>query len=442
MASRQDQLHSYQFVVQRVVSALVMRDTDPAQPPFRRVAGATLVGALIAALGVGGAAALGAVRPGSSGKWRNDKAIIVERESGALFVYRDEVLHPVLNQASALLILDSAGAPTVVVPRSALTGAPRGETLGIPGAPTSLPPAAGLRKGAWTVCSTRDGSVLFVGGGPSGGTPMSEKGLLVTDPQQRPYLVWHGHKHLIRRPEAVLPALVWSGRPAVAVAPALLNALPSGTDLVTPAVPERGKAVPAGTIGQVYSVDSSPGRQYFVVTADGLASLTQMQAALLLAVPETAPLSTLSAAQFSQLVTGDAVQPFAPDPGGAAALPAVTPEVFEGRADVVCTAEAVTIGANPPDLSRALRTASATADGAVLADRVVVPPGSGALVRTETGVVSLVTDLGRRHAVPVPDALAALGYSGQEPVAVPSQVVALLPGGPALDPAAAARPVQ
>lgn len=95
-----------------------------------------------------------------------------------------------------------------------------------------------------------------------------------------------------------------------------------------------------------------------------------------------------------------------------------------------------------PDLSHALRTASATQGGTVLADLVVVPPGSGALVRTETGVLSLVTDLGRRHTVPVPDALGALGYAGQEPVAVASQMVALLPAGPALDPAAAAQPVQ
>jgi type VII secretion protein EccB len=448
MASRQDQLQSYQFVVQRVVSALVMRETDPAQPPFRRVAGAALVGVLLAALGVGGAAAFAALRPGSSGKWRNDKAVIVERESGALFVYRDRVLHPVLNQASALLIVGSAGAPTVVVPRAALAGAPRGETLGIAGAPASLPAAKGLRKGPWTVCSTPDGSVLFVGGGPSGGTPLGEKGLLVTGPGQQTHLVWHGHKHLIRQPGPVLAALVWSARPRVAVSPALLHAVPSGTDLVTPVVPDRGRTVPAGKIGQLYAVTTGPRTDAFLVTAGGLASVTPLQAALLLAAPETASvqggggLLPLTAAEFTALVQGRPVAPFEPDPGGAGALPAAPPELFDGDPQAVCTAEAVTVGAAPPDLSRTLRTASATADGSVLADRVAVPPGSGALVRTETGVLSLVTDLGRRHTVAAPDALAALGYAGQEPVSVPSQVVALLPAGPALDPAAAARPAQ
>ncbi|GAA2386021.1 type VII secretion protein EccB [Dactylosporangium salmoneum] len=448
MASRQDQLHSYQFTVQRVVSALVTRDTDPAQPPFRRVAGATLVGVLLAALGVGGAAALGALRPGTSGKWRNDKAIVVEQESGALFVYRDQVLHPVLNQASALLILNSAGAPTVVVSRAALADAPRGETLGIPGAPSSLPPASGLRKAAWTVCSTPEGSVLFVGGGPSGGTPLGDKGVLVTGPGSQTYLVWHGHKHLIREPGAALAALVWSGRPQVAVAQALLHAIPSGTDLVTPPVPDRGKTVPAGKIGQLYGVTSGSRTDAFLVTGDGLASVTPMQAALLLTAPETAAvqgggqLLPLTAAEFSGLVQGKQVKPFAPDPGGDGALPAAPPELLDGQPDEVCTADGVTVGSARPDLTRALKTASATAEGAVLADRIVVPPGSGALVRTETGVLTLVTDLGRRHALPVPDALGALGYGGQEPVAVPSQMVALLPAGPALDPAAAAQPAQ
>jgi len=54
MPSRQDQLHSYQFMIQRVVAALVMRETDPARSPFRRAAGATLASVLCAAIALGG----------------------------------------------------------------------------------------------------------------------------------------------------------------------------------------------------------------------------------------------------------------------------------------------------------------------------------------------------------------------------------------------------
>jgi type VII secretion protein EccB len=427
-------------MVQRVVAALVMRETDPAQSPFRRVAGATLVGVLLAALGVGGAAAYAVLKPGASGKWRNEKAIILEKESGALFVYRDQVLHPVLNQTSALLILNSAGVKTVSVSRAVLAEAPRGAPLGIPGAPTSLPTAASLRKDPWTVCSSQDGSVLFVGGRPDGGTALGERGMLASSPTQETYLIWNGHKHLIRQPGAVLPALVWSGRPQVTVAQALLHAVPSGTDLVTPVVPDRGKTATGGKVGQLYGVRTGDRIDAFVVTVDGLASLTPLQAALLLAAPETASvqgrkdLLPLSAGEFSGLVQDKQVKPFVADPGGDGALPANVPELLDGQPSVVCMAEAVTVGATLPDLSRVPSTPSASSAGTVLADKIVVPPGSGALVRTDTNVLTLVTDVGRQHVLPVADVLPALGYQAQEPVKVPGELVGLLPVGPALDP--------
>src|SRR5947209_6828481 len=110
MSSRQDQLHSYQFMVQRVVAALVMRETDPVRSPFRRIAGSTLVGVLLAALALGGVAAYSVINPGGSVAWRDESAVIVEKETGAIYVYRDHLLHPVRNYTSALLVL---GTPSV-----------------------------------------------------------------------------------------------------------------------------------------------------------------------------------------------------------------------------------------------------------------------------------------------------------------------------------------
>jgi hypothetical protein len=83
MPSRQDQLQSYRFTVQRVVSALVMRETDPEQPPFRRAAGAVLAGVLVAVIGLGGFVAYGAIAGDGGTEWRDTSALIVERESGA-----------------------------------------------------------------------------------------------------------------------------------------------------------------------------------------------------------------------------------------------------------------------------------------------------------------------------------------------------------------------
>ena len=75
MASRQDQLHSYQFTVQRVVSALVAGDTDPARPPFRRAAGGILAGVLLGALTLAAVAVYGVLAPGGGTGWRDGNSV-------------------------------------------------------------------------------------------------------------------------------------------------------------------------------------------------------------------------------------------------------------------------------------------------------------------------------------------------------------------------------
>jgi hypothetical protein len=52
-----------------------------------------------------------------------------------------------------------------------------------------------------------------------------------------------------------------------------------------------------------------------------------------------------------------------------------------------------------------------------------------------------VTDLGVRYPVPTAAVLGLLGYAGVSPVRLPAGLVALLPSGRALDPAAALVPV-
>ncbi|HEY0620765.1 MAG TPA: type VII secretion protein EccB, partial [Kribbella sp.] len=50
MATKRDQLQAYQFLVQRVVSALVIRESDPEQPPFRRPTAAAIGSVALAVL--------------------------------------------------------------------------------------------------------------------------------------------------------------------------------------------------------------------------------------------------------------------------------------------------------------------------------------------------------------------------------------------------------
>ncbi|MEU5910352.1 type VII secretion protein EccB [Micromonospora sp. NPDC047527] len=453
MPSRQDQLHSYQFSVQRAVAALVMRETDPAQSPFRRLAGAGLASVLVAAIGLGGSALYGLFAGGGKG-WRDPGAVIVEKESGARFVYRDQRLHPVLNYASALLIVGADRSKTVLVSRRSIDGVPRGLPLGIADAPDSLPAPGRLATSPWTVCSTTPAgaggdeprSALLIGTEPGGGRPLGDDALLLRHPDGGLHLVWHQRRYLVRDPNRVLAALATTSARAVPVAPALLNSLPAGVDLAPLALPGAGSpstGVPGATIGQVYLVrNSGGGRQHAVALDDGLAGITELQAGLLLARTGQGEPEPMTLGRFAAL-------PTMPDlaPSGPTAPPPAPPRLAAADAAVCARvgddggASEVRWGVHLPDLAAVPRTAPA--GGAVLADHVVVEPGRGAVVEAAAapgasgGAVSVVTDLGRRYVLADREVLAMLGYRDLRPVRLPAGLVSLVPAGATLDPAAA-----
>jgi type VII secretion protein EccB len=460
MPSRQDQLHSYQFMVQRVVAALVMRETDPAQSPFRRAAGATLASVLIAAIALGGVGVYGAVVGGGGKSWRDPAAVIVEKESGARYVFRDEKLHLVLNYASALLIVGGAQPKTVLVSRKSIEGVPRGNTLGISGAPDSLPAANRLSVAPWTICSTllaADGppaprSALLVGADVGGGTPLGDNAVLVRHIDGALFLIWHNRRHLVRDQDLVLPALTWASERPVPVAPALLNALPAGADLGRVPIADVGQQsdkVDGARIGEVFVVASQGGgRQYAVAKRDGLAGITEVQADLLLTAGRQDDPTSMSQSVYARVPKVATL--VSDDPG---APPATRPNLVPAESGGICGqvrddsgVHQVLIGATLPDLTNAARTAAQSPQGAALADHILVEPGRGAVVEAVAapglsgGTISVITDLGRRHAVTSSEVLAMLGYSTAKPLRLPASLVALVPAGKALDPEAARSP--
>ncbi|MGC4896690.1 type VII secretion protein EccB [Micromonospora sp. DT31] len=457
MASRQDQLHSYQFTVQRAVAALVMRETDPPQSPFRRLAGAGLASVLVAAIALGGVALYG-LFTGGGDSWRETGAVIVEKESGARFVYRDEKLHPVLNYASALLIIGAEQPKTVLVTRRAIDGVPRGLPLGIADAPDSLPASNRLVRGGWTLCSVAGGeagrgeagagaarSALLIGRDATGGRPLGDQGLLVRHPDGGLHLLWHDRRYPLRDTDRVLAALAATRERAVPVAAALLNTLPAGADLAPPPVGALGtpsEQVTDAAVGDVYLVrNSGGGRQYAVAQRAGLAGITELQAALLLARTGQGEPKPITLGRFAAV-------PKQPDlvPGGPTAPPAAPPSLAAAEGGTLCAragddagVRELHLGATVPEAG----TGSAPGARGGLADQVVVEPGRGALVEAVAapgatgGAVCVVTDLGRRYALTGADVPGMLGYTGVRPVRLPAGLVDLLPAGSPLDPESA-----
>ncbi len=443
MASRRDQLQSHQFLTQRVISAMVMRETDPAQSPLRRGIGAVFAGLMISVMVAAGFGVYGLLTKTGGDAWKTDGAVVIERETGAAFVFQGGELHPMLNYASALLVTGSAPRAVFRQSAGALNSVPRGVMLGIPNAPDSLPAAADIVTTPWTVCAGGAVTALDIGTAPVGATAMGDRGVLVGDPSTGATdLIWHGTRYAIGAD--VLPALFGVVTPT-AVGSAWLNGIPQGPDIVPFDIPDRGTpsdAAPAYTVGQILSTPiGTGGQQFWMVLSAGLAPITELQKDVAVSRGAGAPQQvTAAAATAIQRTT-------VPGQTTARALPTRPPTLIPAPQRMCAVfrgggAPSISVGGSAPPPG----TPTGSHAG-VVADTVSVPPGHVAVVRVMASADStlsgycLVTDLGIRYAVASDDVLTMLGYQAADAVAMPAALIRLIPAGPALDPAAAAQPV-
>ncbi|WP_027943989.1 type VII secretion protein EccB [Amycolatopsis taiwanensis] len=476
MASKRDQLQAYQFLVQRAISALVTRETDPQQPPFRRPAGAAFVGIALAIISLACVGVYGMIVPGGNNSWRTQSAVIVEKETGTQYVYLNEKLYPVANYASALLLLGDYRS-TVEVSRNSLEGVPRGPRIGIAGAPNGLPAAEKLLTGSWSLCSTPASdasgteiaqSVLMAGAQPSGGLGLGDQALLVELVSNGDrYVVWRGYRHKINDYGTVGTGLALTAEPWARVDQAWLDVLPEGAPIEPVEVAQAGQpstAVPGRTdilIGSLLVVQASGGgRQYYLAEHDALRPITELQYEIQLAdahvaqaaypggVPKALPLAPMLAAAARRLDPVAAAADAAPT-----ARPSIVP-LADNQVTACATFDPgnvtprVVLGATLPPANAWSTTTGRSAAGTPLADRIYVPPGRAALVSAlpsagaPSGTLTLVTDMGRRYPLASSDVLKMLGYSAATPVRLPGGLVARVPEGAGLDPVAAQRVVS
>src|SRR5947209_17321732 len=152
MQTRRDQVQAHTFVVGRMVSALVRAEPDAQFSPLRRFTVGLVIGVVLGGITLAGFGVYGVFSPGGSRSWKQPGVLIVEKETGARYLYVDGQLHPVLNYTSARLIV--GGPPTIVqVSRNSMRGVPHGLPVGIEAAPDYLPDLARLDGTQWQVCS-------------------------------------------------------------------------------------------------------------------------------------------------------------------------------------------------------------------------------------------------------------------------------------------------
>lgn len=466
MQSRRDQVQAYFFVVGRLVAGLVQGKPDVLEHPNKRFNGGTVLGVLLAGLIVAIFGIYGLFVPGGNNTWRADGTIVMEKESGARYLFTGGQLRPVLNMASALLAAGQSHKLSSVS-QASLTGVPVGTPIGIPGAPDGLPTAGKLNAGSWMVCARpSDGmavasvpTVTLRLDQPIGVRLPADQGLVVATPDGATYLVWRGNRHRIAD-MVTLEALGYDAERTLKVAPAWLNVIPAGADLKAPAIAGTGGPGPAvggqpGRIGQLYEVlnPAISSDQSYVLTGTGLLPVSHTIEAMLLAAPST-----------RDAYPGEQVRPIVVGPGALAGVPLVGGEASAG--DLPPTPPVVAdlgMGMEPcmsfdPQvdggragtlmaLPRASENAAVTPAGrqvaGVTADQVVVPAGSGALVSSwpapgaAPGTEYLVTDLGVKYPLVDESVASSLGYGNVAGKRISPVLLNLLPTGPALDPVAA-----
>ncbi|MGY0021408.1 type VII secretion protein EccB [Streptomyces sp. cg35] len=484
MQSKRDQVQAHSFVMGRLSSGLLLADPDAPESPLGRTTRGVLFGLLVTVLVAAGATVYGLLRPGGNDSWRSGESLVVNRDTGARYLYTGGTLHPVRNYASARLI-GGAELTSVDVGTASLRGTPVGAPVGIPGAPDTLPGAGELDGGAWHMCVTgAAGALPSTGGGTEAGVNKpgattvvagaslatralaGDRAVLVQGPDRKEYLVWRGSRLPLDETSDARGALGYGSESPMPVSAAFLDALAPGAELAPPEVPGRGEKGPdlggePTRVGQVFKVTVPGGSStYQLLRSDGLVPLSRTGAALVLGDPATQKEAYEGQSPTARTVGADALRQHraasAARSSDASGLPATPPEPQSTPRGSALCAE-VDGGAQGARISSVLVSLDALAPLAVSAgtagppqpacvapDATVVRPGHGALVRAlnasgaaHAGTTYLVADNGVKYRIASKEALAALGYGADDITSVPAPLLSTLPTGSDLDERAA-----
>ncbi|MPY54000.1 type VII secretion protein EccB [Streptomyces acidicola] len=329
---RRDELAAYTFARKRTVAAFLAPSPggseEGAPRPVRTVMPSLAVGVVL----VIGFIAWGVIKPTAPKGWDTPgEYIIVDSDSTTRYVVladegtKAKTLHPVLNYASAKLLLDKGKGSVIEVPGKEIdkSGIAHGATLGIPYAPDRLPAKDDAKKAkTWAVCERpapgSDGAIdraVFVLDSDDAKVLEdsrkvdNRKALYVEDPKtEQQYLVDGKGNAFVLGPRSVQSgqpglddtameqlraAVLGSGATPQPVSQEWLRTLHEGGVITFPTIPGIGgttsvEGLPeeARTVGRVLKASEAQGDQYYVVLKDEVAAITPFVANLLKSSPQ------------------------------------------------------------------------------------------------------------------------------------------------------------
>lgn len=506
MASRRDQLNAYTFAKHRMLASFVQSSPDASDETAPRPLRAVLPSAIVGVVVLAAFGAWGMFKPTAPQGWDDpgQKVIIASKSTTRYVVLKTKgkvQLHPVLNMASAKLVLNTqSDVDVVTVDESILDNGkiPHGVTIGIPYAPDRLP--SGEEAGAakrWAVCERPSGSgdsiqkAAFVLAkrdmGKTEGAKQKLHGgelLYVVTPDKTRYVVdAQGSAYKVDATNSLLlRTLVGTNREPQHVTREWIDTLHPGDPISFPRV-DGTPTAPAHAPGQLDSQANRVGmvlrapvngeEKFYVVLPNRVAPISDFVAQLLLA---SSDLVHLNQAGHALEVSSGAINPGQPF-GGEHNWPTETPSAVndtstaDGSRNTICN---VLRDVNAKTGDTTLSTWAGTDFPAVLAtgsSSAYVTAGSGQLYRqfqgkeTKVGSVFLATDTGLRYALQSNDDSATndagigitakqrqelqqeaklaqthLGYADLDPTPIPAAWSEFLPTGPRLSTAAARQP--
>ncbi|MFI6870136.1 type VII secretion protein EccB [Nocardia sp. NPDC050406] len=457
------QVSGYRFLVRRMEHALVRRDVRMLHDPMRSQTRAFTVGVVLALVVLAGCGVLALLRPQDK---MGGSEILIGKDTGAVYVVIDGVVHPALNLASARLAAGEAAKPATVK-ESELAKKPRGQLLGIPGAPASLNFDDSGQGRTWTVCDalSNDGSRELTTSVLAGdldlgdkASPLAPGAALLVQGRDATYLVYDNQRARVdMNDRAVVDALDIRGMTPRPISEGLLNAIPEVLPIVAPPIPDVG-ATPAYSLGDHRVGDVVQVRtddKYYVVLADGLQPISRLTADLIRNTYRSTPADTyIAQADRTAAPVSSALR--------VSHYPATAPSIVDGKdqpvdclswqpipvandkSDGSMRAELTVLTGHTvpiPDKARLVPFAQADGSGPE-ADAYYMRPGAGAYVQA-TGIepdsqrrdsLFYISDFGVRYGISGLDAAKALGMDPEhvQPEPAPWPIIGLLAPGPAL----------
>ncbi|MEU6578335.1 type VII secretion protein EccB [Streptomyces sp. NPDC046805] len=471
MAKRRDELAAYTFARKRTVAAFLAPSPggseEGAPRPVHTVMPSLAVGVVL----VVGFIAWGVIRPTAPQGWDTPgEYIIVDSDSTTRYVVLDDkarsgkktpTLHPVLNYASAKLLLDKGKGSVIEVPGKEIdkSGIPHGATLGIPYAPDRLPAADDAEKAkTWAVCERPapgsdkavDRAVFVLDAADAktldnAGKVDAREALYVVDPKTSHEYLVDGKGHAFPLGDAAAAdstgmeqlraAVIGTTAQPQPVSQEWLHTLDQGGAISFPTVPSAGQPTTvqglpaqAQTVGRVLKAQDAQGAQYYVVLKDRVAAITPFVASLLKSAPSaqlaygTDEKTDIKADTASIIAAnGGQADSFYADRGWPQTVPRQANSAATGAdaaRNTACSVYDGTMGANrKPKLAA---WAGATYPKKVIGDSLsaYVSSGSGLLFQEVTGTAQgggatyLLTDTGLRYSLPANNDSTAGGATG------------------------------